>query len=65
MPLSPPEHEWKKGSAELLVLSRFRCEVLGGGDSRWYKLVKRESGLDRESEQLADEVSLADRIPFN
>src|SRR6266849_6396407 len=44
---------------------RFRCEVLEGGDSGQYKSVMRESGLGRESEQLADEVSLADRISFN
>src|SRR5437667_3390355 len=46
------------------ALRRFRCEVLGGGDSGQYKSVKRESGLGRESEQFADEVSLADRISF-
>ena len=33
-------------------------------DSAWYELVKLESRLGRESEQLADEASLADRIPF-
>jgi len=43
----------------------FRCEVLEGGDSGQYKSVMRESGLGREPEQLADEVSLADGIPFN
>src|SRR5260370_1440749 len=46
---------------------RFRCEVLGGGDSRQYKSVsvKRESGLGRKSEQCADEVSLADHISIS
>ena len=45
----------------------FRCEVLGGGDSRQYKSVsvKRESGLGRKSEQCADEVSLADHISIS
>ena len=42
----------------------FRCEVLRGGDSGQIISVKRESGLRRESEQLADEVRLADRIFF-
>ena len=44
---------------------RFRCDVLGGGNSGQYKSLKRESGLGKESEQLADEVSLADRISFD
>src|ERR1700704_1727582 len=44
---------------------RFRCEVLREGDSGWSKVVKREIRLGREPEQLADELSLADRIPFN
>ena len=44
--------------------TRFRCEVLGGSDSGQHKLVKRETGLGRESEQLADEVRLGDRISF-
>ena len=43
---------------------RFRCEVLGGFDSGQFKSVKRESGLGRKSEQLADELSLADHISF-
>src|SRR5882762_8917528 len=43
---------------------RFRCEVLGGGDSGKYTSVTREPWLGSEAEQLADEVSLADRISF-
>ena len=47
--------------------ARFRCEVLGGGDSRQYKSVsvKREAGLGGKSEQCADEVSLADHISIS
>ncbi len=43
----------------------FRCEAFGGGDPGQYKSVKlinRKSGLGREAEQFADEVSLADHI---
>src|SRR6267143_6729178 len=46
------------------LLAGFRCEVLGGGDPGQYKSVTCESGLGGQSEQLADEVSLADRISF-
>src|SRR6266849_4616272 len=42
----------------------FRCEVLGGGDSGKYTSVTREPWLGGEAEQLADKVSLADRISF-
>src|SRR5882757_4223034 len=54
----------RKGFRLFWTWKGFRCEVLGGGDSGQYKLLKRESGLGKESEQLADEVSLADRISF-
>jgi hypothetical protein len=42
----------------------FRCEVLGRVDSGQDKSVERECRSDRESEQFADEVRLADRIAF-
>src|SRR5580704_4572332 len=43
---------------------RFRCEVLGLSRLRPAQSVKRGSGLGRESEQLANEASLANRISF-
>jgi len=60
------EEMWAEPSS-LGGLQRFRCEVLGGGDSHQYKSVsvKRESGLGRKSEQFADEVSLADHISIS
>jgi hypothetical protein len=42
-------------------VAKFRGKVNSG----WSKVVKREIRLGRETEQLADELSLADRIPFN
>jgi hypothetical protein len=42
------------------IEERFRCEVLGVSDSGQYEAFGRESGLDRESEQRADEKRLAD-----
>jgi hypothetical protein len=61
--LSRPSFYQASAGFERAGLSgRFRCEVLGGGDSGQYKSVKREPGLGRKSEQFADEVSLADHI---
>jgi PadR family transcriptional regulator, regulatory protein PadR len=42
MPLSPPDHEWKKGSAELLVLSLLEDQPRHGYDIS--KLVQIRSG---------------------
>ena len=47
------------------VLDGFVAKFGGEGDSGWSQAVKREIRLGRETEQLADELSLADRIPFN
>jgi len=43
----------------------FVAKFGGKANSSWSKVVKREIRLGRETEQLADELSLADRIPFN
>jgi PadR family transcriptional regulator len=42
MPLTPPEHEWKKGSAELLVLSLLEDQPRHGYDIS--KLIQIRSG---------------------
>ncbi len=42
MPLSPPDHEWKKGSAELLVLSLLEDQPRHGYDIS--KLIQIRSG---------------------
>src|SRR5260370_25727592 len=64
----PTRAQWRMIWVTAVVnFARFRCEVLGGSDSRQYKSVsvKRESGLGRKSEQCADEVSLADHISIS
>jgi transcriptional regulator len=42
MPLTPPDHEWKKGSAELLVLSLLEDQPRHGYDIS--KLIQLRSG---------------------
>jgi len=42
MPLNPPDHEWKKGSAELLVLSLLEDQPRHGYDIS--KLIQIRSG---------------------
>src|SRR6188472_1169873 len=42
MPLNPPDHEWKKGSAELLVLSLLEDQPRHGYDIS--KLIQLRSG---------------------
>lgn len=42
MPLTPPDHEWKKGSAELLVLSLLEDQPRHGYDIS--KLIQIRSG---------------------
>ena len=48
----------------MVGIEGFVAKFGGEGDSGWSKAVKREIRLGRETEQLADELSLADRIPL-